>query len=471
MSAKANSVATASAVPDGFMTPPPLKDSAASLRPINGVGSTLKLRLPMTVRTRFAPSPTGYLHIGSVRTALFCWAYARHYRGQFILRIEDTDLERSTAESVQAILDGMRWVGLDWDEGPFFQMQRLARYREAAEALIAGGHAYRDYMSREELEALRKQQVEKGEKPRYDGRWRPERAKALGLTPPKGVAPVVRFRTPEEGEVGWNDLGRERGKTALRRPLAPGARKGAGIDAAERRRAGGALSHAGGGRGRLERPREGADQLSQRRARRPRAAARRRRADLQLRRGGRRPRHGHHARHPRRRPRQQHAAPDPHLQRAGEDPAAVRPPVDDPRPRRRAPLEAPRRDQRHGVREPRLPAGGAGQLPRAAGLVARRRGGLFARRAREVVRSRPRVALGGAVQSREARLDQPAVPQGGRRRAPHPAGRARAAQARRAGRRRAGARESRRASQGPREHHPAARRRSDALLRRRRGSG
>ena len=160
----------------------------------------------MTVRTRFAPSPTGYLHIGSVRTALFCWAYARHYRGQFILRIEDTDLERSTAESVQAILDGMRWVGLDWDEGPFFQMQRLARYREVAEALIAGGHAYRDYMSREELEALRKQQVEKGEKPRYDGRWRPERAKALGLTPPKGVAPVVRFRTPEEGEVGWNDL-------------------------------------------------------------------------------------------------------------------------------------------------------------------------------------------------------------------------------------------------------------------------
>src|ERR1051325_1538434 len=206
MSAKANSVATASAVPDGFMTPPPLKDSAASLRPINGVGSTLKLRLPMTVRTRFAPSPTGYLHIGSVRTALFCWAYARHYRGQFILRIEDTDLERSTAESVQAILDGMRWVGLDWDEGPFFQMQRLARYREAAEALIAGGHAYRDYMSREELEALRKQQVEKGEKPRYDGRWRPERARALGLPPPKGVAPVVRFRTPEEGEGGWNDL-------------------------------------------------------------------------------------------------------------------------------------------------------------------------------------------------------------------------------------------------------------------------
>jgi glutamyl-tRNA synthetase len=160
----------------------------------------------MTVRTRFAPSPTGYLHIGGARTALFSWAYARHHGGKFVLRIEDTDLERSTAESVQAILDGMRWLGLDWDEGPFFQMQRLARYREVAEALIAAGHAYRDYMSREELESLRKQQMEKGEKPRYDGRWRPERAKALGLTPPKGVAPVIRFRTPEEGEVGWNDL-------------------------------------------------------------------------------------------------------------------------------------------------------------------------------------------------------------------------------------------------------------------------
>jgi glutamyl-tRNA synthetase len=160
----------------------------------------------MTVRTRFAPSPTGYLHIGGARTALFSWAYARHHGGKFILRIEDTDLERSTTESVQAILDGMRWLGLDWDEGPDFQMQRLARYREVADRLIASGHAYNDYMSREELEVLRKRQIEKGEKPRYDGRWRPERAKALGLTPPEGGAPVVRFRTPEDGEVGWNDL-------------------------------------------------------------------------------------------------------------------------------------------------------------------------------------------------------------------------------------------------------------------------
>jgi glutamyl-tRNA synthetase len=159
---------------------------------------------PMKIRTRFAPSPTGYLHIGGARTALFSWAYARRHGGEFILRIEDTDLERSTAESVQAILDGMKWLGLDWDQGPFFQMKRLARYREVAEKLIAAGHAYNDYMSREELEVLRKQQIEKGEKPRYDGRWRPERSK--GKTPPKGVAPVVRFRTPEEGEVGWSDL-------------------------------------------------------------------------------------------------------------------------------------------------------------------------------------------------------------------------------------------------------------------------
>ena len=109
----------------------------------------------MTVRTRFAPSPTGYLHIGGARTALFSWAYARHHGGKFVLRIEDTDLERSTADSVQAILDGMRWLGLDWDEGPFFQMKRLARYREVAEALVAAGHAYRDYMPKEELDKLR----------------------------------------------------------------------------------------------------------------------------------------------------------------------------------------------------------------------------------------------------------------------------------------------------------------------------
>ena len=158
------------------------------------------------VRTRFAPSPTGYLHIGSVRTALFSWAYARKHGGKFILRIEDTDLERSTEASVQAILDSMRWLGLDWDEGPFFQMKRIARYQEVAEQLIAQGKAYRCWATREELDAMRERQRSRGEKPRYDGRWRPERAKAAGLVPPADRPPVVRFRNPEEGEVSFHDL-------------------------------------------------------------------------------------------------------------------------------------------------------------------------------------------------------------------------------------------------------------------------
>jgi glutamyl-tRNA synthetase len=158
------------------------------------------------IRTRFAPSPTGYLHVGGARTALFSWAYARRHAGKFVLRIEDTDLERSTEDSKNAILESLSWLGIDWDEGPFFQMQRLARYKEVAEQLIAAGHAYRCWATKEELEALREQQRARGEKPRYDGRWRPERAKAAGLKAPGDRPPVVRFRTPEEGEVGWNDL-------------------------------------------------------------------------------------------------------------------------------------------------------------------------------------------------------------------------------------------------------------------------
>jgi glutamyl-tRNA synthetase len=152
----------------------------------------------MTVRARFAPSPTGFLHIGGARTALFSWAYARRHGGQFVLRIEDTDLERSTRESVEAILDGLRWLGLDWDEGPLFQMQRLARYREVAERLVAAGHAYRDYMPKQELDARRAQQIARGEKPRYD--------RAIGRKyRGEGPAPI-RFMTPQEGTVGWNDL-------------------------------------------------------------------------------------------------------------------------------------------------------------------------------------------------------------------------------------------------------------------------
>jgi glutamyl-tRNA synthetase len=158
----------------------------------------------VTVRTRFAPSPTGYLHVGGARTALFAWAYARRYGGQFVLRIEDTDLERSTEESTQAIVDSMRWLGLDWDEGPVRQMTRLARYREVADRLIAGGRAYNCFATRQELEELRERQRARGEKPRYDGRWRPENAK--GRTLPYGQRPVVRFRNPDDGEVLWRDL-------------------------------------------------------------------------------------------------------------------------------------------------------------------------------------------------------------------------------------------------------------------------
>ena len=153
------------------------------------------------IRTRFAPSPTGFLHIGGARTALFSWAYARHHGGKFLLRIEDTDLERSTEESEQAILEGMEWLGLDWDEGPFFQMQRLARYREVAEQLLREGRAYRCYCTKEELEQMRAAQRVRGEKPRYDGRWRDSKA-----APPPGVMPVIRFKNPLDGEVTFHDL-------------------------------------------------------------------------------------------------------------------------------------------------------------------------------------------------------------------------------------------------------------------------
>jgi glutamyl-tRNA synthetase len=159
----------------------------------------------MTVRTRFAPSPTGFLHIGGARTALFSWAYARRHGGTFILRIEDTDVARSTPEAVQAIIDGMQWLGLAHDEGPFYQMQRMYRYKEVIEQMLVAGTAYHCYMPAEELDQLREAQRARGEKPRYDGRWRPEPGKALP-TPPSGVQPVVRFRNPLEGIVTWNDL-------------------------------------------------------------------------------------------------------------------------------------------------------------------------------------------------------------------------------------------------------------------------
>ena len=153
----------------------------------------------MIVRTRFAPSPTGVLHIGSVRTALFCWLYARHHDGSFVLRIEDTDRERSTQENVDAILDGMSWLGLDVDEGPFFQSERYDRYKEVSEQLLAAGKAYHCYCTKEELDELRQKQMAAGEKTRYDSRCR-ERTE-----PREGVDPVVRFRNPLTGEVVVND--------------------------------------------------------------------------------------------------------------------------------------------------------------------------------------------------------------------------------------------------------------------------
>ena len=156
------------------------------------------------VRTRFAPSPTGYLHIGGARTALFSWAFARRHGGTFILRIEDTDVARSTPEAVQAILDGMQWLGLTHDEGPFYQMQRMDRYKEVIQQMLANGTAYHCYTTREELDALRAEQESRKEKPRYDGRWRPEADKALSQ-PPIGVPPVIRFKNPKGGVVAWED--------------------------------------------------------------------------------------------------------------------------------------------------------------------------------------------------------------------------------------------------------------------------
>jgi glutamyl-tRNA synthetase len=158
------------------------------------------MRAFMTTRTRFAPSPTGYLHVGGVRTALYSYLVARQQQGQFILRIEDTDVARSSKESVQAILDGMQWLGLDYDEGPFYQMQRMERYREVIQQMFDDGHAYRCYCTPEELDAMRSQQRANGEKPRYDGRCRKRQDQ------PDDQPYVMRFKNPTEGVVAWDDL-------------------------------------------------------------------------------------------------------------------------------------------------------------------------------------------------------------------------------------------------------------------------
>ncbi|MFM2404518.1 MAG: hypothetical protein RL223_2398 [Pseudomonadota bacterium] len=157
------------------------------------------------VRTRIAPSPTGFLHLGTARTALYSWAYARHFGGEFILRIEDTDVARSTQDSVDQILASMHWLGLAHDEGPVYQMQRLDRYQQVIDEMIAAGTAYRCYASPEELDAMREAQKARGEKTRYDGRWRPAPGKVLPAVP-AGLQPVVRFANPVDGTVTWDDL-------------------------------------------------------------------------------------------------------------------------------------------------------------------------------------------------------------------------------------------------------------------------
>jgi glutamyl-tRNA synthetase len=158
----------------------------------------------MHTRTRFAPSPTGFIHLGNIRSALYPWAFARATGGDFILRIEDTDVERSSQEAVDVILEGMAWLGLNHDEGPFYQMQRMDRYKAVLAQLQAAGHVYPCYMSVAELDALRERQMAAKEKPRYDGTWRPEAGKTLPAIP-AGVQPVLRFKTPLNGVVTWDD--------------------------------------------------------------------------------------------------------------------------------------------------------------------------------------------------------------------------------------------------------------------------
>lgn len=154
----------------------------------------------MTIRTRFAPSPTGFLHIGGARTALFSWAYARHNNGKFVLRVEDTDVERSTQESVDSIIHAMEWLGLGYDEGPFFQMQRMERYKQVIQQMLDAGTAYYCYCSKEELDIMREEQKARGDKPRYDRRC------LHNSQPRDGVQPVVRFKNPTDGSVVWDDL-------------------------------------------------------------------------------------------------------------------------------------------------------------------------------------------------------------------------------------------------------------------------
>jgi glutamyl-tRNA synthetase len=324
------------------------------------------------VRTRFAPSPTGFIHLGNIRSALYPWAFARANGGDFILRIEDTDQERSTQAAVDVIIEGMAWLGLDHDEGPFYQMQRMDRYKEVLQQLIAAGHVYPCYMSVEELDALRERQMANKEKPRYDGTWRPEPGKVLPPVP-EGVKPVLRFKNPKDGVVAWDDKVK----------------------------------------GRIEIANAELDDLV---IARPAAPARRGHADLQLLRGGRRHRHGHHPRDPGRRPREQHAAPDQHLPRPGQGAAGLRPPADRAQRAGREDEQAQRRQTRDAVPRRGLPARRHGELPGAPGLEPRRRRDLQPRAVPGVVRPRPPGPQRRAVRRGQAALGQCPAPQGHARR-------------------------------------------------------
>ena len=311
----------------------------------------------MTVVTRFAPSPTGYLHIGGARTALFNWLYARHHGGKYLLRIEDTDRARSTPAAVEAILDGLSWLGLDWDGDVIYQFARAARHAEVAKQMLAAGKAYHCYASPQELEEMREAQRRAGVPMRYDGRWRDRDPKDA----PPGVAPV----DPAEG-------------AAERPDRDPGCR-------------------AGRGQGR-ERP-----------ARRHDPAARRRHADLHAGGRGRRPRHGHHARDPRRRPSQQRLPAAPDHQGHGLARAGLCPHPADPRRRRRQAQQAPRRARRRCLSRHGLPAGGAAQLPAAAGLGPWRRRDHLDRAGDRVVRPAGRRPLGLALRHGQAHQPQRAL--------------------------------------------------------------
>ena len=155
----------------------------------------------MVVKTRFAPSPTGSLHIGGIRTALFSWLHAKHNNGKSVLRIEDTDQERSTDESKRIILDGLDWLKLEYDEGPYYQSQRLGRYKEVIKQLLATGNAYYCYCTREEVDVMRDEAIKRGEKPKYNGFWRDR-----NQSPPEDIKPVIRFKNPLEGQVVVSDL-------------------------------------------------------------------------------------------------------------------------------------------------------------------------------------------------------------------------------------------------------------------------